>query len=263
MASTTALPPPTSIEQCKRPATSSAGCFCCKACAGRIVCRLFYCKACAGRSSAGCFAARPMPVVHLPAVLLQGLCRSASPAGPFCYNGLVLPCHALSACLCLPLPAFALAPCPLPLLHLPIFIHYHVRQDHRVCCRDCPVGSRITGLHWQPVHRVFHPSIPCLCLLAPGSSRVLQGLPCRQPHHGTALAARAPCVPSIHPSHIACVCSSQNHHAFCRDCLVGSRITGLHWRPVHRLCSLRSFQRGWPRTACEQPATFPVTCMIS
>ena len=146
MASTTALPPPTSIEQDKRPAnfvcwlfatrpvpaTSSAGCVCYKACAGQL---------------------------HHRPVLLHRPC-------------LAMPC----------LPAFAMTPCLLPLWHLPHSIHYHVHQDHRAFCRDCPVGSHITGLHW--------------------------------------------------------------------------------W-PVHRLCSLRSFQRGRPRTACEQPATFPVTCIVS
>ena len=136
----------------------------CKACAGRIICRMFYCKACAGH-----FICR--------LCLLQGLCRSASPAGPFCYNGLVLPCHALSACLCLdPMPASSCV------AFAPVFVHYHVRQDHRACCRDCPVGSRNTGLHWRPVHRFLF----------------------------TALISR-----------------------------------------------------GRPRTACEQPATFPVTCIVS
>ena len=135
VASTTALPPPTSNEQGKRPANIICRLFllqglcrsdhlpavCYKACAGHIVCRLF--------------ATRPVPVSFA--------------TGPFCYNGLVLPCDALSACLCLdPMPAALV-------LHLPIFC-----------------------------------SLPC----APGSSRVLQGLPCRQPHHGTALAARAPLV---------------------------------------------------------------------
>ena len=67
-------------------ATSSAGCFCCKACAGRITCRLF---------------------------LLRGLCRPLHlPA--VCYNGLVVPCHALSACLCHgPMPAALVSLLPL------------------------------------------------------------------------------------------------------------------------------------------------------
>ena len=184
MASTTALPLPTSIEQGKVPPTSSAGCcykacaghficrllllrgLCrplrllavyCKACAGWIVCRLFYCKACAGRIICRLFTARPVPVGssagcllqglywsdHLPAVLLQGLCRSASQTALFCH---AMPC----------LPAFAITPCLLPLLFI-FPVHYHVRQDHRASCRDCPVGSRNTGLHWRPVH--------CLCSL--------------------------------------------------------------------------------------------------
>ena len=100
VASTTALPSPTSIEQGKRPAN-----FTCRLC--------FATRPVPVVSSAVCFTARPVPVIHLPAVLLQGLCRSfhlpavvttrpvpvSFTTGPFCYNGLVLPCHALSACL--------------------------------------------------------------------------------------------------------------------------------------------------------------------
>jgi len=241
VASTTALPPPTSIEQGKRPAN--------------FVCRLFCYKACAGQLRLLAVLLQGLcPSDHLPAVLLQGLCRSfhlpavfaARPVpvgssagcfttrpvpvsfatGPFCCNGLVLPCHALSACLCHdPMPAALVAFAP---------VHCHVRQDHRACCRDCPVGSRITGLHWQPVHRLF---------AASESWRVLQGLPCRQPHMEIAFM-----------------------------------------QPVHRLCSLRSFQGGGlglcvssrphsmsrvssrphslspalshkPETACEQPGS--------
>ena len=130
MASTTALPPPTSISRREDGRHRLLAVYC-KACAGRIICRLFYCKACAGRIVCWLF-------------LLRGLCRPLHlPA--VCYNGIVLPCHALSACLCLgPMPAALICICP------------------------C--------------------SLPC----APGSSRKLQGLPCRQPQHGTALAARAP-----------------------------------------------------------------------
>ena len=188
MASTTAHPPPTSVNKARCrplhlpavfatrpvPATSSAGCFCCKACAGRIICRLFLLQG----------LCRPL---HLPAVFTTRPVPVSFTTGPFCHNGLVLPCL-----VCLPLP-WPHACCPWSCI-CPIFVHCHARQDHRACCRDCPVGSRITGLHWRPVHRVFHPSIHCLCLLAPGSSRVLQGLPCRQPHQGTALATCAPLV---------------------------------------------------------------------
>ena len=179
MASTTALPPPTSLNQTRSRPASSAGCFCDKACAGQFTCRLcllqglcrsvhlpavFYYKACAGQFTCRlCFTTRPVPV--------------SCTTGLFCYNGLVLPCHALSAWLCLgPMPAR-------PSLHLPHFVHYHVRQDHRASCRDCPVGSRNTGLHWRPVHRFV-----CLRQCPFG---VLQGLPCRQPQHGTALVQPA------------------------------------------------------------------------
>ena len=147
------------------PVASSAGCFCCKACAGQIICRLFYCKACAGRIICRLFTTRPVPVSFVCRLcLLQGLCRPLHlPAvfttmpvpvcfttGPFCYNGLVLPCHALSACLC-----HDLMPAALGLAFAPV--HCHVCRDHRALSRDCPVGNRITGLHWQPVHR-------CVCL---------------------------------------------------------------------------------------------------
>ena len=144
MASTTALPPPTSIS---RQGT------------GHFVCWLF--------------AARPVPVVHLPATsstgcLLRGLCRPLhllavcyeACAGHFIcrlFATTALFCHAMPC-----LPASAMAPCLLPLFHFcpcsvlhspPPPVHYHVRQDHRASCRDCPVGSRNTGLHWRPVHR--------------------------------------------------------------------------------------------------------------
>ena len=91
---------------------------CCKACAGRIVCQLF--------------ASRPVPAI--------------SSAG----------------CVCLPRPYFAM-PCLLPMSTSPVLfcippphpplVHYHVRQDRRASCKDCPVGSYNKGLHWRPVHR--------------------------------------------------------------------------------------------------------------
>ena len=184
MASTTALPPPTSLNKTRGRPTSPAGCFYYKACAGQFTCRLF---------------------------LLQGLCRSASP--PACFAT-----TALSACLCLdPMPA---SPC----------------------------------VAFAP----FHPS-PC----APGSSRKLQGLPCRQPHHGTALGS--PCTvlyPSIHP--FICLCllasvpSSVLQRLPCRQPHTGTATL----QPVHRLCSLRSFQGGglglhW----CSQPHSLYNTCI--
>ena len=120
------------------PVGSSAGCFSCKACAGRIICRLFLLQGlCRSFHLPAVFATRPVPVSFA--------------TGPFCYNGLVLPCHALPACLCHdPMPAALVAFAPF----LPP-VPYHVRQDHRASCRDCPVGSRNTGLHWRPVHRLF------------------------------------------------------------------------------------------------------------
>ena len=153
MASTTALPPPTSISRRE---------------AGHFVCWLFLLQGlCRSDRLPAVFTARPVPATSSAGCLLQR------------------PCFALPCLACLPLPwPHAFGPCSV--LHSPSPpppVHYHVRQDHRASCRDCPVGSRIMGLHWRPVHRF------CCCVR---SSRVLQGLPCRQPHHGTALAARAP-----------------------------------------------------------------------
>ena len=104
------------------------------------------------------------------------------------------------------------------------------------------------GMAWQDKacagqlhHRPVVLQRPCLALPC------LVCLPLPWPH------ACCPCVAFAHffvHYHVR-----QDHRALCRDCPVGSRITGLHWRPVHRLCSLRSFQRGRPRTACEQPGS--------
>ena len=171
------------------PATSSAGC-CCKACAGRIVCWLFCCKACAGhfigwlfycKACAGHFicwlmlqslcrpdrllavAARPVPVVHLPAVCFKAC------AGHFICRQCLLqrPCHAMPC-----LPAFALAPCLLPLVHQPpfcfavppLFIAMCARILAQIC-RDCSDGSCNTGLHRRPVHRL---SVHCTHLKGGG-----------------------------------------------------------------------------------------------
>ena len=171
------------------PAASSAGCFCCKACAGRIICRLFLLQG----------LCRPL---HLPAVF------TTRPVPVSFTTGLFLLQTALSCLATSCLPAFAMTPCLLPL-----------------CC-ICP-----------------HP-LPC----APGSSRVLQGLPCRQPHHGTALAARTPLVCCVRSSRVlqGLPCR-QPHHG-----------TALAARAPLVFTALIS--GGRPKTACEQPATFPVTC---
>ena len=121
VASTPALPPPTSLNKARgRPLHLPA-----------------------------VFAARPVPVGSSAGCFTARLVSVSFTTGLFCYNGLVMPCHALSACLCHdPMPAALVAFAPF----LPS-IHYHVRQDHRASCRDCPVGSRNTGLHWRTVHR--------------------------------------------------------------------------------------------------------------
>ena len=141
MASTTALPPPTSIEQGKVPATLSAGC-CYKACAGHFICRLLLLRGlCRPLRLPAVFTARPVPV--------------GSSAGCFYYEACAgqlhqRPCFALQCLACLPLP-WPHACCLVSFAP----VHYRVRQDHRASCRDCPVGSRNTGLHWRPVHRFF------------------------------------------------------------------------------------------------------------
>ena len=231
MASTTALPPPPSRTRQEAGQLHLPACFCYKACAGHFTCRLFYCKAYGGQ-------------LHLPAVLLQGLCRSASP--PACFATTALSCLALSACLCHdPMPASLVAFAP---------IHYQVRQDHRASCRDCPVGSRTTGLHWQPMHRF-------VCLRR-CSFTVLQGLPCRQPHHGTALQPvhRVCLHPSIHPSirSVACVCLRQCPFSVLQGLPCRQPHTETAFvQPVHRFVFTALISRGRSRTALVQPATFP------
>ena len=225
VASTTALPPPTSMSRQMLanficwllfaarpvPATSSAGCFYCKACAGRIVCQL---------------------------LLLQGLCRSDRLPAVFACNGLI--CHALPAHLCHAMPTAHIHQPPFcSAFPRPLFIAMCARivaqfartalsaattracsggpctvfasSDHRACCRDCPVCSLITGLQWRPVHRVFV---------------------------------------SIHPS-------------MHRSLRVSLELTWrLHLRSSCAVVSAAFILEGgrsW--TACEQPATFPVTCI--
>ena len=203
-----------------RPLRLLAVCY--KACAGHFVCWLFATRQEAGQlhlpavfaarsvpvgSSAGCFTTRPVPVSFT--------------TGPFCHNGLVLPCHALPACLCHdPMPAALVS-------YLPLFI--------TMCARIIALAA---------------------------------GLPCRQPHHGTALVARAPCLfasihPSIHPPFIACVCLRQCPFSVlqglpCRQPHMETTLV----EPVHRLCSLRSFHWGglglhW----CSRPHSLYNTCM--
>ena len=123
VASTTTLPPPTCTA--RRDAGQNLWLlFCCEACMGRIVC------GCASRpvsvgSSAGC-------------VSLQRPCF----AGFVC-----LPFH-----LCHAMPTAVLIVCPHSFCFAPL-VHYHVRQDRRGSCKDCPVGSYNTGLQWRPVRR--------------------------------------------------------------------------------------------------------------
>jgi len=128
-----------------------------------------------------------------------------------------------SPCLHLPLPASALTPCLLALVFVfaPVSIHYHVRQDHRASCGDCPAGS---------------PADHCVCLRRCPSS-VLQGLPCRPAAHGDCIgAARAPVV------------FTTQLRSFQGGGL------GLHWAAGHLLCPyLHLFHE--PETAFGQPGS--------
>ena len=106
-------------------------------------------------SSAGCFAARPVPAGSSAAVYYKAcagwiVCRLCLPAH-LCH-----PCL-LPSILCLPLFCFAFP--------RPLFIAMCARIIAQVC-RDCSHGSCNTGLYQRPVHRclfVFiHPSISCV-----------------------------------------------------------------------------------------------------
>ena len=122
VASTTALPPPTSIEHGKRPANFIGWLFCCKACAGRIVC--------------WCFTSRPVPVDHLPAV---------------CYSGLVMPCLLTFAMPCLlPTFMFFFQRCGIPIINIVPHAHFINPID----------GFYSMVLDCLP-HLIFYPSL-CL-----------------------------------------------------------------------------------------------------
>ena len=122
VASTTALPPPTCTARRE---------------AGQRRLRLLFC----------CEAGQLLAVV-----LLRGLCQADCLPAVFACSSLVL--RALFAC-----SPFAM-PCPLSSTFLPRSVllcpppcQFHVRQDRRSSCTDCPVGSCNTGLQWRPVRR--------------------------------------------------------------------------------------------------------------
>ena len=107
VASTTALPPPTSTARQRL---------------ANFIDWLFYCKACAGRIVRQLFTARPVPAGSSAGCLLQGLYRPFHLPAVFACNGPILPCLA-----CPPLPCHACCPrsfCPCSILHfpLPLFI---------------------------------------------------------------------------------------------------------------------------------------------
>ena len=129
MASTTALPPPTCTarrEAGRRRLLAVVvlrGLYrpdrlrlCFKACAGRIVRRLF----------------------SPAAALFCRLCLPATFAIHTCCPHRVCPV------------LFCFAP---P-------VHFHVHQDRRASCKDCPVGSYNTGLQWRPVRRLTFTLFP-------------------------------------------------------------------------------------------------------
>ena len=170
VASTTALPPPTSTAR-QRLANFIGWLFCCKACAGRIVC--------------WCFAARPVPVGSSASCLLQGLCRSI-----ICrlFATAALSCHALHAHLCHAMPA---AP-----IHFAPFCYAFPRPP---CSLPCAPGSsrKLQGLPcWQLQHGpavaarapcCIHPSIRCVHCVC-----------CLSQHGDCVCAAHAPLC-SLHP----------------------------------------------------------------
>ena len=137
VASTTALPPPTCTARRE---------------AGQR--RLLAVVLLRGRpmTSAGCcFAARPVPAGSSAAVVSSRPVPVGSSAG---YVRLQRPCSAGFVSLP-PLPFHAHCPHRLPPFSfaLPPPVHFHVLQDRRGSCKDCPVGSYNTGLQWRPVRR--------------------------------------------------------------------------------------------------------------
>ena len=129
-------------------------------------------------SSAGCcFAERP---ANCWLFVLRGLCRADHLPAVFACSGLVL--RALFACLL----AFAM-PCPLPFSSVAPFIllcpppcSFHVcRNPRKASVCKLQELSRWQQQRWSAVAarapHCIHPPFP-----------VLQGLPCRQPHQGTA-----------------------------------------------------------------------------
>ena len=163
MASTTALPPPSSTAR-QRLANFIGWLFYFKACAGRIVC------------------------------LLQGLCRPDRLPAVFACNGLI--CHALPAHLCHAMPTAH--------IHQPLFCAAFPRPLFIAMCARIVVQFAGTALLAATTRACTGGPCTVVCIVRP--SRVLQRLPCRQPHHGTALAARALCwYPSIQSLFIVCV----------------------------------------------------------
>ena len=100
-----------------------------------------------------CTARREAGPLRLLAVVvfLQGLSRSDRPPAVFACSGLVQQA-VLTRHLCHAMPTAHIHQPPF-YFALPPPVHFHVRQDRRGSCKDCPVGSYNTGLQWRPVRR--------------------------------------------------------------------------------------------------------------
>ena len=105
--------------------------------AGQHRLRLLFC--CEAGQLLAVVSSRPVPAGSSAAVL-QGLCRSDRPPAVFACSG---PCSAGFVCLLLPLPCHAHCPCSLApfILLCPPPCSFHVRQDRRASCTNCPLAA--------------------------------------------------------------------------------------------------------------------------
>ena len=109
--------------------------------------------------------ARGRPTSSAAVVLLRGLYQPDRQQ-LFCFKAcagrivrrLRLPAAALFCRLCLPDHLCHAIPTALLIVLAPFILlfppcSFHVRQDRRTSCTDCPVGSYNAGLQWRPVRR--------------------------------------------------------------------------------------------------------------
>jgi len=168
-----------------------------------------------------CTARQEAGQLHRLAVLLQGLCRPDRLPAVFLLQSLCRPVHLPAVFACNGLPLPCHAYCPHPFL--PPF-YFAFPFPHPLFITMC---ARIVAQFARTA------------LLAATTQACSGG--------------RAPCLrPSIHPSiHPLCSLRASLELAWILHCAAHAP-----------LCSLRPFLKGgrsW--TACEQPATFPVTCI--